>query len=276
MQPNEHSTSPFPPDTGARLVSFVVGLVLIATGALKGLNWTVDPYSSGDLPAVPAVRAAIVDLEVALAVWLLSGSYPRAARAAAVCCFTLFLAVATKSALGRQESCGCLGNLIVSPWLMAAFDILVLGCLIGFEPRSRPIGRLRTGIALVLFLGVSLPLTLMISHAGRQSQLIVTPAVVDLGTIPSGTVARARFTVSNPGPSVVSITSITPNCSCVEVTLSTTTITGSESANGEIILDTKVRPNFGGALAIKVIGSNSEGRVVMTLYVRAVVQGAEN
>lgn len=257
--------------SGARGVSLVAGLVLLSASALKAREWIADPDIPGDLPAIPAVRAAIVNVEFALSFWLLSGAYPRMARHVAVCCFSLFLAIAIRDVLEGKVSCGCFGKLTVPPWLTALFDLGVIGCLIAFVP-GKSSHRMRAVIAAGLFLSVGIPITIAISFSARQTHLELSPAVIDLGTISRNSVARSSFAVANTSSKVVVIASIVPSCDCVDVSLPTRSISPGETISGDVILDTQLRPNFTGNLAITITGTSIEGNVVFTLLVEAAVR----
>jgi uncharacterized membrane protein YphA (DoxX/SURF4 family) len=257
---------------GSRVVAIVLGLVLLTAGVLKARQWSDDPYAPGDLPAVPALRAAVANAEVALGLWLLSGIYPRAARVIAVGCFAVFLAVATRDSLENKASCGCFGSLAVPPWLTAIFDFVALACLVGFAAPQRATSRRLTSLAIAVFLAASVLVTWAIVGATHHPRLTPAPAVVDLGVIHPGAVSRSGFALSNTGTTAVEVTSVVTSCPCVEVRLPTGAIPPEQTVAGEVVLDTNIKPGFIGGLSVSVTGVDPAGRIVFTLTVEAVVR----
>jgi hypothetical protein len=79
---------------------------------------------------------ALVEFEVVLGLWLLSGAYARLAWWAALVCFLGFAAFSLASALMGNRSCGCFGNVEVSPWLSLAIDVAAVGALLCYRPSS--------------------------------------------------------------------------------------------------------------------------------------------
>ena len=263
-----YSDSWQPSPTVERVLFVSVGLVLFIAGLLKAREWIANPYMPGDVPAIPALRAAVVNAEFALSLWLLSGAYPRTARYAAGGCFSLFLAVAIRDVLEGRESCGCFGNFNVRPWVTGLFDLSVMGCLIAFVPgQSRH--TVRALITAALFLSVAIPITIAMHSAANQTHLMLSPPVVDLGTIQRKSVARSSFTVTNTSSKAVVIASLVPSCNCLEVRLHARSIPPGETISGEVELDPQARPNFTGHLALTVTGTSNEGKVLFTLLVEA-------
>jgi hypothetical protein len=119
----------------------LLGLVLLAAGVLKGYAvatadllplrevhpWSTDWFSMG-----------LVEMELALGLWLVSGLYARPARWAGVAIFALFFEVSLYQTLMGQPSCGCLGKLTVPPWLMAPFDLAAVFGLLAWPHPGVP------------------------------------------------------------------------------------------------------------------------------------------
>jgi hypothetical protein len=90
------------------VVRVVAGGVLLAAATLKGAEFlrslSVPPLFGVSLPLW--VPIAVVEIEILLGLWLVSGWWPMWARLAALLTFSLFLVVsASKFAIGA-ESCG--------------------------------------------------------------------------------------------------------------------------------------------------------------------------
>ena len=126
------------------LVRLCAAAVLVVAAGLKTLA-LLDGSASANVGGWPAgVEAAAVAGELALAAWLVSGLWARAAWAAAALAFGLFGFVSLHKALAGAESCGCFGRLAVSPWVTLALDATLLTALLVVGPprfASRPTRR---------------------------------------------------------------------------------------------------------------------------------------
>ena len=77
-----------------------------------------------------------IQLEAALAFWLLSGLLPLWSRRAAIAAFTLFALFTAYKALTGADSCGCFGQLKVNPYLTLALDTAILTALLLTRKRN--------------------------------------------------------------------------------------------------------------------------------------------
>jgi hypothetical protein len=114
----------------------VAGVLLIAAG-MKFYAAVVESRIFFGQATERWQELALVQFELAMGLWLLSGLRPRASWAAALGCFGLFAAVSFYKALTGETDCGCLGQIAINPWYMASFDVLVLGALLYFWPDSK-------------------------------------------------------------------------------------------------------------------------------------------
>lgn len=257
---------------GGRLIAIVLGLVLIVAGGLKGHQWMVDPFVPGDIPAVPALRAAVVCAELTLGLWLLSGAYPQTARRAAVACFAVFLTVATRDALENRASCGCFGSLTVPPWATVVFDMAALAGLSAFAPPPRRIRFRSVALVALAALTVNSVITLALLGAADRPHLTPTPAVLELGTLSPGDVTRAELLVSNDGSLPVTVAEIRTSCPCLEVRLDEYTIQPGQTVRGQLVFDTTAEPDFAGGLSVSVTGTDSSGRTILSLTAEAIIR----
>ncbi len=103
-------------------------------GLLAG-GGTSRSQSSSDLAAVsrwcgsfrwakPLV--AVVQYELFLGVWLLSGLFPRTAWWLAIGTFGLFAIVSGGKALVGDPTCACFGRVPTSPWLSLSINVSVI------------------------------------------------------------------------------------------------------------------------------------------------------
>ena len=84
----------------------------------------------------PWVRLGAIEWELLLGLWLVAGSYYRAAWLFGLLTFSAFAAVGTYFGFNGHTSCNCLGAVATRPWVMVALDVIVLVALL----RTRPGG----------------------------------------------------------------------------------------------------------------------------------------
>lgn len=166
-----------------------LGAVLLTTAALKGHSLLTDFVPGKTLLLSRPVQFVIVELELGIGLWLVSGvGLVWAARAGAVF-FTALAGASGWLLASGAECCGCLGRLAVSPWFSFAFNLAAITALSVAptpppdEEPSRP-GRVLTLSALFVFLGVLLPVAGWQEPvpAGRSRTLGAPGALVVLDT----------------------------------------------------------------------------------------------
>lgn len=177
------------------------------------------------------VQVAVVEWELILGLWLLTGAVPVAAR---IACFITFLAFAGVSFyLGMigQASCGCFGAIQASPWHAFAFDvgILILLILSKFMPKDRTlanqqIGRHAAGLVggVILCLGLATGMGSVVFGSPnaalaylRGESVTVRPSFLDVGAGKAGDVVEASVEVVNWTDKVVLVYGGTSDCSCI-------------------------------------------------------------
>lgn len=112
------------------IVSRILGLVLIAAGALKGQE-LLQGFAGTDSRLDHAATIGIVLFELLFGLWLVLGLWPRVSWWLAAGCFVAFLKVALDRAVEGKSSCGCFGRVAIPPWYTVAFDgaaVLALAC----------------------------------------------------------------------------------------------------------------------------------------------------
>lgn len=72
------------PSGGFRFVRTVLGGFLLVAAGLKAYGLAFDPFSHHSFLSSPRLMVATVEVEVLVGVWLLSGWWPRVARAVAL------------------------------------------------------------------------------------------------------------------------------------------------------------------------------------------------
>jgi hypothetical protein len=117
-------------------VARVLALLLLAAAGLKLAGLAVDPVGRMGLFSAPAFQVAVVEFEVFLAFWLLSGKRPAGSWAVALGVFLTFAGVSAWQGWIGRASCGCFGRLSVSPWYAFGIDVAVVFALLLGKPQG--------------------------------------------------------------------------------------------------------------------------------------------
>jgi hypothetical protein len=143
--------------TGFDVVRVVLGLVILAAAALKTHELATRPAKNLNILSYRWSLALLVEVQIVLGLWWLSGLYRRLAWLAALVCFTFFTGVTIYEGLAGYESCGCFGAVEVHPWYTLVFDVCAVVALLVFRPdlsRARPASRRKLRLGLVAALAV--------------------------------------------------------------------------------------------------------------------------
>ncbi len=141
--------------TKGTIARFSCAAVLLTAAALKAYQFATDP-ALGVLHGARWLSVGLVQYEVALALWLLSGIWPTRLRNVALLTFVGFASVSVYLGFTSAASCGCFGRVHVNPWLTAGLDSLLAILLWCWKPQqvaqyANPKGMLR-GVAAVALL----------------------------------------------------------------------------------------------------------------------------
>lgn len=111
---------------GVFLVRLLLGGLLITTAVMKA----VSPVESATMAIAyhipPLLTAAIVQAELALAMLLLFGCWPKRVLIVVSIMFGFFGAFSSYRGWAGYESCGCFGSFKVNPWTTATLDGVLL------------------------------------------------------------------------------------------------------------------------------------------------------
>ncbi len=205
------------------------GLVLAAAG-MKAYALALDPLVQDWFLASPRLLIAVIEVETLLGLWLLSGWSMRAGWVAALGFFAVMAGTSLYLATTGQSSCGCFGQIPISPWLTFGVDLAAVGALLVFRPA--PAGDLPGAAWLQRLLksavGAAVLLALLAGGAlltfddplealarMRGDSITVQPAVSDAGEGATGTVRTFRVQLVNHMDRPVRFLGGTTTCSCV-------------------------------------------------------------
>ena len=213
----------------------VLGLFLIVTALLKVQGPADGALGQNTILFSPRLRFLVVEIEMLLGLWLLSGWAKRSAWFFVVAFFVVVAGFSLYLGLMGQSSCGCFGRIHVSPWNAFGLDVVCLGMLGLCRPAFRR-GQARAGadsrwlretLMIVGVAGAILAVCLggvLLAGGGRPGDLLarirgdritVEPPVTDMGADEAG--HKRRFTVHlhNHTDHTVRIVGGTTSCGCI-------------------------------------------------------------
>ncbi len=121
---------------GGTSARFGCTALLLIAAVLKAYQLFTDP-ALGMLHGSHWLQAALVDYELLLALWLLSGIGLRWGRRIALVTFLGFGYYAFFLGLSGKASCGCFGKVHVNPWWTFGIDAALTFLLIIWKPQRR-------------------------------------------------------------------------------------------------------------------------------------------
>jgi len=108
------------------------GILLVVAAGLKLMAMAGAPQSR----TIRNLSLLVVELELILGIWLISGVHRRRAAQVALLCFSAFALASLYKAVTHEPSCGCFGPLEINPWITACFDVFMVATLGFLAPRS--------------------------------------------------------------------------------------------------------------------------------------------
>ncbi len=119
----------------SNIVVKILAIVLLAAAVLKGWQLLTEPTANNNIWSYRPFLILTVEFELALAIWLLSGLFKKAAWLAGFMCFSAFSAITLYKAITGADSCGCFGSVHVNPWItLFAIDLPAVLSLSIFRP----------------------------------------------------------------------------------------------------------------------------------------------
>ena len=117
------------------IVLKILGLLLLTGAVLKGHELLTTPMANADIWSNRYFLIFVVEFELSLGIWLLSGLFKRAAWLVTLGCFSLFCCITLYKGLTGAASCGCFGNVHVNPWItLFVIDLPAVVLLAIFRP----------------------------------------------------------------------------------------------------------------------------------------------
>jgi uncharacterized membrane protein YphA (DoxX/SURF4 family) len=127
-------------ERACKTVRITVGLLLVTAAALKAYDrFTSAPTEPTIFWGTPWFQFLVIELELAVGIWLLLGVHQDLARLGALICFSAFAAVSGLQAWYREPTCHCFGRFSVDPKHVLILDVLVLAALAFCRPVVSPV-----------------------------------------------------------------------------------------------------------------------------------------
>jgi len=163
--------------SASNIVMKLSGILLLTAAVLKGRQLLTEPVANNDIWSYRPFLIFVVEFELCLSMWLLSGLFKKSAWLAALSCFSLFSFITLYKGLSSAESCGCFGSVHVNPWItLFAIDLPAVMALAVFRPKGEKLfawpstPRFATAAAVSLVaLGVTIPVLAFNKPAGITS-----------------------------------------------------------------------------------------------------------
>jgi len=210
-------------------------------------------------------QLAVIEFEVFLGVWLLSGKRLLGAWLLALATFSSFAVVSFYQGWVGQTSCGCLGRLVtLSPWYALGIDAVAIAALLLGRPDLKPLwDQPRSAVAAALLpfacglAGIVLLSALLIglvtvsfgsvpaaiAHL-RGDRISVQPSVIDVGKGESGAEREISVKVANWTDKPIRLIGGTTDCSCTVLNDLPVTIPAKQSRPVTVSLRMKGMPGI--------------------------------
>lgn len=200
-------------------MAFACGCILLVSVALKVQGLATG---TGQPLAVfaPWVQLSGMQAEALVGLWLLVGVARHGAWLAGLVLFTILAAVSVYLIAAGQKSCGCFGQVEVSPWASLALDLACVAALL----LARPLGGIvRASACQACFVAATVGLIAVLSStdvASRQlarlrgAAILLPSGDADVGGAPSGETRTITVAVENVTDEPIRLIGGTTSCVC--------------------------------------------------------------
>lgn len=121
---SRHRARPF------QLARLALGGILIVAAAFKCYGYLQGVEPSIALLKSPYAQITVIETELIIGFWLLSGLAPRWSYRVALVIFCGFLIVSAYEVVARARTCGCFGPIPVNPKVSLGLDVFALAALV--------------------------------------------------------------------------------------------------------------------------------------------------
>jgi hypothetical protein len=133
--------------TGFDVLRGLIGLLLLLAASLKAYQLATEPVVGTGLLESRWLLIGVIEWELLLGLWLLSGVWLRVSWTVTSLCFAAFAGVSLWKALSGEASCGCFGKVGINPWWTLLIDLAVIASMLRFSPTERRVGTVVHGRA---------------------------------------------------------------------------------------------------------------------------------
>jgi hypothetical protein len=223
-----------------------VAIALILMGACAAKTWAMISESSPVTRWDSLFNVLLVQAELLLALWLISGSHSDLCFATSALFFVGAIAANLRSIWLRKSSCGCFGNIEIPPEATLVLNIAILSA-IALAIRSLTVANMTTmlrigriGRTVPLCIGILIVVAFV--QMGRihfTPKLLSMPDKIDLGVIELGTYKEIFIPLKNIAGKEINIWGGKTTCSCATITGLPTSVPKDSETEVRIV----VKPN---------------------------------
>lgn len=189
--------------SAGKLIQAICGAFLLVSVALKVETMTSEGGAGATQLLSPRTQLLGLEIEAMVGIWLLSGYVRQSAWLAGAVLFATLAGVSLYLALIGQESCGCFGKVVVSPWASLGADLVCVTALVWSRPKVESVrGHLLPVLCALLVLGVlsvanySVTVRREIARL-RGDALFIDEAELDAGMKPKDAVDSIPVQIEN-------------------------------------------------------------------------------
>ncbi|MBN1187148.1 MAG: hypothetical protein JXB49_33025 [Bacteroidales bacterium] len=114
----------------------ILGILLLTAAVLKGWQIMNEPLANNNIFSSRWYHIMIVEFELAMGIWLVSGLLKKTAWLVTLGLFSMFSVITLYKGITGYASCGCFGQVHVNPWItLFAVDLPAVIALLIFKPQ---------------------------------------------------------------------------------------------------------------------------------------------
>lgn len=203
-----------------RIVVWSAAILLLTAAVLKA--WPMVTGQAIDTQAASLGKLILIQGEVALALWLMSGINAVWSFRAAIVFFAGATTMNLRSIWLREISCGCFGTIEVPPSVSLAVNSVVISALVLMRPQLAS-GLVSSAITSVRSMGWAPPICVLILAIGAagvfarnllRPVVIETPREIDLGVLEAGAKKDVVISLRNVSDKPVTVVGAKTSCTC--------------------------------------------------------------